>query len=88
VNSDKRHTAKVNVQLHALVALPEMYELEVGACQNVLLYMSLPDSTPQRHAAAIQRVKLSHYVYFDIGSFAVGIHHADHVAPSIRKSWH
>lgn len=58
VKFDKRHMMKVNVQLHALAALTEMYQMDVEACQNVLGYVSLPDPTPQRHAAAIQRVKL------------------------------
>jgi len=30
----------------------------------VLEYTSLPDSTPQRHAATIPGIKLSHHVHF------------------------
>jgi hypothetical protein len=31
---------------------------QVGTCPSVIGYMSLPDSTPQRHAAAIPEIKL------------------------------
>jgi hypothetical protein len=32
---------------------------QVGTCPNILGFMSLPNSTPQRHAAAIPGIKLS-----------------------------
>ena len=35
---------------------------QVGTCTNVLKYKSLPDSTPQRHAATIPGIKLSYLV--------------------------
>jgi hypothetical protein len=37
-------------------------QTQIGTCIHVLGYKSLPDSTPQRHAAAIPGIKLSHYV--------------------------
>ena len=36
-------------------------------------YISLPDSTPQRHAATIPGIKLSHLVHLPIGSGNSGI---------------
>jgi hypothetical protein len=35
----------------------------VGACPDVLGCISLPEPTPQRHAASIPGIKLSHYVH-------------------------
>jgi len=37
--------------------------MQVGTCPNMLEYMRLPDSTPQRHAATIPGIKLSHLIY-------------------------
>jgi hypothetical protein len=38
---------------------------QVGTCPDVFGYMSLPDSTPQRHAAALPGIKSSHLVFSD-----------------------
>jgi len=38
--------------------------MQVETCPNVLECTSLPDSTPQRHAATIPGIKLSHLVFW------------------------
>jgi hypothetical protein len=53
------HVAQMEKERNAYRLLVE--KQQVGTCPNLLGYMSLADSTPQRHAVAIPRIKLSLY---------------------------
>ena len=49
--------------------------MHVWTCPNVLEYTSLPDSTPQWHAATIPGIKLLHHVYQHTCSCFITMHY-------------